>query len=214
MQVKQKRVKRKGASRALWLLAAFLFAVLLFLLLALERNLRPVAKTVAKIKSREVCVNVMQAAVRDLLETQPQLFDELFSITQDNIGHVTGAVCNPAELAIVQNTLEGAVSEALQNSRLLKFPVPMGTLSGMQLLAGLGPGVPVRAVPLSAVQSRVETQLTSGGVNQTVLEVDVVLSVEMSTLLAGSETHETVESRIRAAQVMVVGEVPQFYHIK
>lgn len=214
MQVKQKKAKRKGASRGLSLLSAFLFAVLVFLLMALEHNLRPAAKTVASMKSREVSVNVMQLAVRTLLEEQPRLLDGLFAVRQDSAGHVTGAVCDPASLARIQNTLEGAVSESLQSSPLLKFSVPAGTLSGMQLLAGLGPGIPVQAVPLSAVQSRVETQLTSGGINQTVLEVDVVVSVEMGTLLAGSRMQETVESRIRAAQLMVVGDVPQFYNRK
>lgn len=211
MQVKRKKspdlVK---PSRGLRLLIVFLFVLLVYLLLALEHNLRPAAQLAAQIKSREICVNIMQKAVKSTLEENPELYETLFSVSQASDGQITGAICNPHTLTALQNTLEDSISKELSKPEQIKVPIPIGTLSGLQLFAGLGPNIPIRAVPLSAVQSHIETNLISGGINQTVLEVDAVFSVEIGTLLAGSQLNERVENRIRIAQFMVVGKVPEF----
>lgn len=215
MQAKQSPFYQKHSRiRGPAILTAFLAVILIFLLLALEHQLRPVAFAVAKMKSREICVNVMQKAVEQSLAENPELYERLFKIQTDATGKITSAVCDPLAVNQLQNTLEGKASSALNEQGQLRFPVPLGTLSGLQLLAGLGPGIPVRAVPLSAVQGSIETNFVSGGINQTVLEVDVVFKVELGTLLAGTQTHETVESRVRAAQMLVVGDVPRFYSSK
>ena len=211
MQEKHKKSSDSiKSSRALRLLIAFLFVLLLYLLLALEHNLRPAAQFAAQIKSREVCVNIMQKAVKSTLEDNPELYKTLFSVSQAADGQITGAICDPHALTTLQNTLEDSISKELSKSKQIKIPIPLGTLSGLQLFAGLGPNISGRAVPLSAVQSRIETNLISGGINQTVLEVDAVFSMEIGTLLAGTQSSERVESRIRIAQFMVVGKVPEF----
>lgn len=215
MQMKQKRFRQKRSHlRGPAILSAFLAAIILFLLLSLEHQLRPVALSVARMKSREMCVNAMQKAVEQSLAEDPELYEQLFEISTDSTGKITSAMCDPLAVNRLQNTLESKVSRILNEKGQMRFPVPLGTLSGLQLLAGLGPGIPVRAVPLSAVQGQVETNFISGGINQTVLEVDVVFTVELGTLLAGAQTHETVESRVRAAQMLVVGDVPRFYSSK
>ena len=92
-----------------------------------------------------------------------------------------------------------------------KLAVPLGTLTGVQALAGLGPELTVRAVPLSNVESKVESRFSSAGVNQTKLEVNVTFTVELCAMLAGAQAETTVTSEVCVAQMLIVGQVPEFY---
>ena len=94
---------------------------------------------------------------------------------------------------------------------LLYTSIPLGTLSGIQFFSGLGPKITVQVQPLSLVTSQVRSNFSQAGVNQTRLEITICFSVQIGALLAGEVIPVDIQSEILAAQVLIVGEVPQLY---
>lgn len=212
----QKRLNRpvraKMRLRHKFLLSVlFLLAILAFLLTLLEQKIRPVAQTIATYQCEELCVRTMQDAVAKSLENSPELHRQLYELQRDETGQIISVSCNTLQMNILQNQLEQALNEALDNLAEDVTYIPLGTLSGLQAFSGLGPRIPVHNIPLAHVTSQLNSQFTSAGVNQTKLEVNITFCAEMSAIMAGIRADTTVESEICVAQLLIVGQVPQFY---
>ena len=211
MQIRRTQKRKRNRITKYYIVVLFLALILGFLLVALERKIRPVMLFEAEIKSKELCVNIMQKAVEEKLREEPEMYSDLVIIKRDADDKISDVACDPLKLIVLQNKMESAVSRALANRKNLKLEIPVGTLSGIQLLSGKGFLLQCAILPISAVQSRVETQMENAGINQTVLRVDVVLSIQIRTVMSGLFVTDTVESSVCVAQIAIVGDTPEFY---
>lgn len=202
--------RKKGKLNRFALCALLLSALLLFSLVKLEQKIRPVARTMAEYECHERAVRWMQAAVGDCLRRSPELLEDLYILRYDETGLVQSAETDTSKLARLQYTLEGDLTQAMEEGAA-DFSIPLGTLLGLQLFSGRGPDITVKVIPLSHVESRVETGFTAAGVNQTKLQTDLVFSVQMCAVLAGMQVETTAQSTICVAQVLIVGQTPEFY---
>ncbi len=202
--------RKKGKLNRFALCPLLLSALLLFSLVKLEQKIRPVARTMAEYECRERAVRWMQAAVGDCLRRSPELLEDLYILRYDETGLVQSAETDTAKLARLQYTLEGDLTQAMEEGAT-DFSIPLGTLLGLQLFSGRGPDITVKVIPLSHVESQVETGFTAAGVNQTKLQTDLVFSVQMCAVLAGMQVETTAQSTICVAQVLIVGQTPEFY---
>ena len=70
----------------------------------------------------------------------------------------------------------------------------------------------MRAIPLSNVESKVESRFSSAGVNQTKLEVNVTFTVELCAMLAGAQAETTVTSEVCVRRCSLWGRCRNFMH--
>ena len=124
---------------------------------------------------------------------------------------ITGPGVNAA-VSLADGTVSGSGLTAQQvQLEQQNIAIPLGTLLGWQLLAGRGPEVTMRAVPTGFASSEFTTRLESAGVNQTLLMGCIDFHLEISAILPGFSSTETVRDEVCVFQTLVVGEVPQVY---
>ena len=198
----------RGNRFCLW--ALVLTALLVFSLVKLEQKMRPVARLTAEYECRERAVRWMQSAVGDCLRQSPELLENLYILHCDESGLVQSALTDTAKLTQLQYALESDLTRSMEEGTM-DFSVPLGTLLGLQLFSGRGPNITVKVIPLSHVESRVETAFSDAGVNQTKLQTDLIFSVRLCAVLAGTQVETTAESTICVSQLLIVGQTPQFY---
>lgn len=209
--VPKPQTAKKRGSRKFMLAVLFLLALIAFSFASLDSKIRPVALTIAEYQSRNRCVEAMRLAVLDSLQEMPATYDELYTIEKDVKGNITSILCNTRNMNELQNRLEVAADLALAEIAEKPAQIPLGTLTGVQLLSARGPLIEVESLPLSAVESRVDSSFVSAGINQTKLDVNLVFSVDVQVLFAGVSEHTVFESSVPVAQVILVGETPEFY---
>lgn len=212
-----RNVKKSEKTKKIYVRYKFVAAVVVLIsllvasLISLNRQIAPVARSIAAYQCKSRFVQLMQAAVIENLKTLPAQYDDLYTIQYDKAGAIQSVSANTRLLNTLQYELEGKVNEALASSANTPIQIPVGTLSGLQLLAGRGPAVAVRAMPLSVVESRTESDFISVGINQSKLQVNLVFSVQMKSILANTSTGIQVESKVCIAEILIVGEIPQVY---
>lgn len=200
----------RGPARRFGICVLLLAVLLFYSLVRLEQKIRPVARSMAEYECKEQAVCWMQDAVADCLRDSPELLEELYAVRYDQDGRVQSAEADTARLAQLQYMLESDLTRSMEEGAA-DFSVPLGTLLGLQFFAGRGPDIDVKVIPLSHVESRVQTGFVSAGVNQTKLQTDLVFTVQMCAVLAGMQVETTAQSTICVAQLLIVGETPQFY---
>lgn len=89
--------------------------------------------------------------------------------------------------------------------------IPLGSLTGSNLLAGRGPYIRVRTQSVGSATARLRNALTAAGINQTKHQVLLDVEVYVTVLLPGFATSVKVNNELCVAETVIVGNVPQTY---
>ena len=106
--------------------------------------------------------------------------------------------------------LENIIAQ-VENFDSNSFGVPVGVLTGIDLLSALGPKLPVRVVSVTSADGQYRNEFTSAGINQTLhlIMLDVTLNAKL--LLPGGIVEVVVSAPVCIAETVIVGQIPQTY---
>jgi sporulation protein YunB len=173
-------------------------------------RLRPTLKGMAEARARVVATNSINQAIREKVVANIH-YEDLIFVKVDNRGRVVLMQPNTGEINRLASDATITVQELLKQISREKISIPLGQLSGVQLLASLGPDIPIRIVPVGTVESRVFDLFEEAGINQTrhkiYLEVKTKVRVLVPLLLSNVE----VKVEVPLTEAVIMGEVPQVY---
>ncbi len=134
--------------------------------------------------------------------------DEVLIIEKDQNGNITLIDINTEYVNLIKSRLTLDIIEKLTEYKALDFGIPLGNALNSYAFSGLGPEIPIRAIPVGNVVSKTKSSLVSGGVNQTKYElyIEFIACVEISGPLF-TETRE-IKTELCIAQTVVIGKVP------
>jgi sporulation protein YunB len=208
------RLTAKKKKRPLRRLLRYVCAVLMMctvLLVLVDRAYGPVVREFAKVQAKYLAVTAINQACNKELAAYPVSWQELVQVTRDDSGEVTAVELNSAAANDVSARLTLAANAALEQLRLKKIRVPLGTVLGSNFLAGRGPQVGFYIQPASYVESSFLSSLEGSGFNQAMHNVVLRMTVVVETFCSGYHTSQTVISDMILAQTVIVGDVPDFY---
>lgn len=200
--------RRRGKARLILLAVAALVCYLLFWM---EQKVRPVMMAVAEYECQELSILAMNRAVTQALNENQTLYRDIYEVRTDTNGRITSVVADTAAVNAIKAELTSAVTTELSALSSREVTIPVGTLVGWQLLAGMGPEMRVRVLQESYVDSDLTSRLQTSGINQTELLVFMRFRVTMGVMLSGFSSSVEVQDEICIAQALVVGDVPQFF---
>ena len=145
------------------------------------------------------------------MNENPAHYRDIYDVRTDASGRITSVVADTAAVNAIKAELTNAVSTELSALSSREVTIPIGTLVGWQLLAGMGPEMRVRVLQESYVDSDLTSRLETSGINQTELLVFMRFRVTMGVMLSGFSSSVEVQDEICIAQALVVGDVPQFF---
>lgn len=190
----------------------FLIALLLgwSLISLLEGQLRPVLLTAARIQTQNQVTRVLEEAVMEELDRQGFDYDALVSIQRGEAGTITAITTDMAGM----NRLRGRVLEqllpAMEELDAHAISVPVGSLIESELFWGRGPTIKVKSFTTGTVSAEFESEFTSAGLNQTLHRIWLEICVPTTVLLPGTKLDVNVETRLRVAETVIVGQVPDY----
>ena len=115
-----------------------------------------------------------------------------------------GAV-NALSAAILENVVGTA------ENRTLTVKIPAGSLSGVSLLMGRGPEVPVEILMLTSSRVGFDNSIVSAGINQTKHRLLLTVCVDIDVVVPWGTRSTQVQSQVLIADTIVVGQVPETF---
>ena len=115
-----------------------------------------------------------------------------------------GAV-NALSAAILENVVGTA------ENRTLTVKIPAGSLSGVSLLMGRGPEVPVEILMLTSSRVGFDNSIVSAGINQTKHRLLLSVFVDIDVVVPWGTRSTQVRSQVLIADTIVVGQVPETF---
>ncbi len=172
-----------------------------------------ISKNFPAVASR-YCDQVIVREISKLINTQmlssynQNSQKDILVIEKDEHGNVSLIDINTKYVNMIKSELTLEIIKKLTEYDSMNFGIPLGNAMNSYTFSGLGPKIPVKAVPVGSVVSKIKSSLVSGGVNQTKYElyIEFIACVEISGPLF-TETRE-IKTELCIAQTVIVGKVP------
>lgn len=190
-----------------------LLALLLLVMLIgwVNRRLRPVLSAMAVSRVSNAVTAVVHNAISAGIEREQVSYDDMVSIETDENGRVTVLKSNMARANLLRTGLLAAALEEVSALSEVDFSIPLGNLTGLDFLSGKGPGVKVRVLSVGAASAAFENAFLDAGVNQTLHQIMLNITVTVEVLLPGETLETVVSTPVCVAETVIVGQVPETY---
>ena len=111
----------------------------------------------------------------------------------------------------LQSSILNSILERISEISTRDLSIPLGSLTGSNLLAGRGPLITVRMQSLGSSTAYLHKEFTSAGINQTKHQILLTVDVYVSILLPSFTTATKVSNSFTVAETIIVGSVPESY---
>lgn len=196
---------RRGRGFILLLTAVVLAGTVL-----LERGLTPVTLLLGEAQVRSMSVEAVDAAVKAVLGEE-LLYSDLVHVVQDASGEVAMIQANTVRMNMLASRMAVHIQDTLTDMGVRGISVPIGTVTGVRLLAGRGPHIHLRIQPVGSVETEFVTSFEEAGINQTRHTVYLRAAVTLRIVAPTGSSSVQVDHQIAIAESVIVGRVPESY---
>lgn len=172
--------------------------------------MRSISTQIAVSDARDVVTVQINNAISDIMSEGQYTGDYFVTFEKGAGGEVSAISCNMARI----NALSAEILDRVTGSADIytdTVQIPLGNLSGLSLLMGRGPKVPVEIVTLTSSHVEFSNNLITAGINQTKHQISLRIVVDIDILVPwGSESTQVV-SEVLIADTVIVGQVPGTY---
>ena len=136
--------------------------------------------------------------------------DYFVTFEKSETGEVTAISSNMARInALSAKILDRIVGAT--DTHMLTVNIPVGNLTGVSVLMGRGPKVPVKIITMTSSRVEFNNNIVTAGINQTKHQINLEVIVDIDILVPwGSETTQVV-TEVLIADTVIVGQVPGTY---
>lgn len=185
--------------------------IILGLAVIADLRLRPVVETVNGYECHSAVTSVINSAVGAELEREDVEYSRLVNLTTNSEGEVISVESNVVGINRLKNSIAQRIERELSRMQSRNIEIPIGTLTGVQMLHGRGFSVGMTIKPMGYVTTSIISEFTDAGINQTRHRIVVQIHADVDALIPGFATQVTVDTDIVAAETVIVGKVPEAY---
>ncbi len=198
------KIRRKIPFR--WLFFA-LFLIWIFVLsLWIQKGSEPSLRSMAKSKVNQE----FQVFLTEFL-TNADNYPNFLKIQYDQNGKIQSMSADIGAVNRFKSRLMQSYLQLQNENGAQSVKIPIGNLTHQPLFYGRGPSFEVKILPCQQVSFDLQDQFSSAGINQTLHEIDLVITAEIEILLPSGVIYETLSGSIALSKTLIVGDIPQIF---
>ena len=194
------------------LLSIFLLLVLLLAAFgALRSKYRTVIEELAQTQVKNTTSDLTNDAIAKQIADGKIQYDRIVYFEKDLDGKITALKTNMTEVNRLKTDILNIINDeilALDNSDL---GIPLGSLFLPEFLSGKGPAIPVHILSIRNSDATFVSNFSQAGINQTLHQVTMEVSVDVAVLVLGRTSAFTMTSEVVVAETVIVGQVPETF---
>lgn len=196
--------------RLLHLLLVILVAVCLGFLM-LRSRYRDVIRDLAETQVKNTTSDLTNDAIAKQIAEGVIQYDRIVYFEKDLDGRITALKTNMSEVNRLKTDILNLINDEILALDTSDIGIPLGSLFLPELFSGKGPAIPVRILSIRNSDATFASKFSQAGINQTLHQLTMVVSVDVAVLVLGQTSSFTVNSEVVVAETVIVGEVPSTF---
>ena len=173
------------------ILLLILFAV--FLLIGLRFKYHDVILSLAQTKVMNTTSDMINDAIDRQIEDGKIQYDRIVYFEKDLDGNITALKTNMSEVNRLKTDILNIINDDI---------IALDT-------TGKGIEIPIQIISIRNSEASLHSDFSEAGINQTLHQLNMHFSVDVSVLVLGHVDNFTVASQVIVAETVIVGQVPQ-----
>lgn len=192
-----------------WLLILLLTAGMLFLMV--RSRYRDVIRQLAQTQVMNATSDLTNDAIAKQMADGIIQYDRIVYFEKDLDGRITALKTNMSEVNRLKTDILNIINDEILALDTSDIGIPMGSLFLPELFSGKGPVIPVHILTIRNSDATFSSHFTQAGINQTLHQLIMQVSVDVAVLILGQTAGFTIASEVVVAETVIVGDVPNTF---
>ena len=188
----------------------FLAAVALLFLMFRSRY-RDIIQELAETQVKNTTSDLTNDAIAKQIAEGVIQYDRIVYFEKDLDGRITALKTNMSEINRLKTDILNIINDEILALDTSDIGIPLGSLFLPEFLSGRGPAIPVHILSIRNSDATFASNFSQAGINQTLHQLTMVVSVDVAILVLGQTSNFTVNSEVVVAQTVIVGDVPNMF---
>ena len=197
----------KKLLRWIWILLTLAGAVFMLL----RGQYHDVAASLARTQVINVTSDLINDAIDRQIEEGAIAYDRMVYFEKDLEGRITALKTNMGLVNRLKTDTLNRINDEILALDSDHIGIPVGSLILPEFLAGKGPRINIRVLSIRNSEADFESRFSEAGINQTLHQLTLRISVDVAVLVLGKTEQFTVASEVVVAETVIVGTVPDTY---
>lgn len=155
--------------------------------------------------------DLINDAIDRQIETGNIQYDRMVYFEKDINGRITALKTNMSEVNRLKTDVINIINDDILALDTTDLGIPFGSIFLPEFLSGRGPQIPVNILSIRNSEATFSSSFSQAGINQTLHQLIMEISVDVTVLVLGQTNSFTVSSQVVVAQTIIVGNVPDTY---
>ena len=194
-----------------------LYRICLVLVLAgavymlLRGQYHDIVQELAQTQVKNVTSDLINDAIDEQIENGNVAYDRMVYFEKDLDGRITALKTNMGLVNRLKTDILNRINDDILALDTDHIGIPLGSLILPELLSGKGPQIPVRVLSIRNSEAAFQSHFSEAGINQTLHQVTMLVSVDVAVLALGKTNSFTIASEVVVAETVIVGVVPDTF---
>lgn len=172
-----------------------------------QTAIRSLAETQVRNTTSDLINDAIDAQIRD----GNIQYDRIVYFEKDLNGRITALKTNMTEVNRLKTAILNLINDEILALDTTQLGIPIGSLIIPEFLSGKGPQIPVQILSIRNSDAAFHSNFTEAGINQTLQQLTMEVSVDVAVLVLGKTNHFTVATQVVVAETIIVGQVPETF---
>lgn len=189
----------------------FLLAVMTAVFIMLRGRFDDVIRELAQTQVMNATSDLTNEAIAKQMADGVIQYDRMVYFEKDLQGKITALKTNMSEVNRLKTDILDIINDKILALDTSSIGIPLGSLVLPEFFSGKGPAIPVDVLSIRSSDAVFASHFSQAGINQTLHQLTMEVSVDVSVLVLAKTERFTVTSEVVVAETVIVGDVPQTY---
>ena len=170
----------------------------------LVKTIGPTFNQLCLNEAKSVATQIVHETIDEVMEKYG--YNDLVTLVKDKEGKIVSMQANIAIINKIISQISLKIQDKIDNTPNRDIYIRLGSFTGIKLLSGRGPKVPIRISSIGNINTEVMSEFTSTGINQS-----IHITCKIEVLTPFNTISNEIEEKIILAENVIIGNIPENY---
>lgn len=187
-----------------------ILAIIICTILFITEAIYPIYRKLCEDEAQNIATKISNDEATKVMANYN--YNELVDIEKDEMGRISMIKTNIISINEITSSIANNIVEALKEKENNLVYIKIGSFTGSKILSGAGPSIPIKIESAGNVSTKLESEFTSTGINQTLHKIYLEVTCNVTILTPFQNIGKDVINQVLLAESVIVGNVPDGYY--
>ena len=176
----------------------------------ITQAINPIINDMCIDKAKNIATQVANEEATSIMDKYS--YEDLITIIRDNEGNIKMLQTNTKNVNQIMSDIPVNIINRFNEKDNSDIYIYSGSILGIKLFSASGPKIHIKIANVGNVDTKLESEFKSQGINQTLHRIYLLLTCEVTILTPYNTIRQKIDNQVLIAESVIVGTVPDFYY--